>query len=79
MIGMTPFIDCARRLGHDPETVLRPIAAGGADWLRTTFDGFIRRTDITLGAFGWSIVDEPEGPAYRFAWPIWKPPRKPRG
>ncbi len=79
MLSLTPFVDCARRLGHDPEVVLGPIAADGAAWLRTTFDRFVRRSDITLAAFGWSIVDEPEGLAYRFAWPVWTPPpRKPR-
>jgi hypothetical protein len=34
-----------------------------------TFDGFVRRSDVTLAAFGWSVVETPDGPAYRFAWP----------
>jgi hypothetical protein len=69
MINMTPFVDCARRLGHDPAMVLAPAAANGAEWFRETFDGFVRRSDVTLAAFGWSIVETPDGPAYRFAWP----------
>ena len=69
MINMTPFIDCARRLGFDPITVLGPIAAAGPAWFRETFDGFMRRTDVTLEAFGWTVVETPSGPAYRFAWP----------
>ena len=69
MIDMTPFIDCARRLGFDPMVLLGPIAATGPAWFRETFDAFVRRADVTLEAFGWSVVDTPEGPAYRFAWP----------
>jgi hypothetical protein len=69
MINMTPFVDCARRLGHDPASVLGPIAATGADWFRETFDSFARRTDVTLAAFGWSIAETHEGPSYRFAFP----------
>ncbi len=69
MINMTPFIDCARRLGHDPALVLGPIAAGGADWLGETFDSFVVRPDLNLATFGWSIVQTPRGPAYHFAFP----------
>jgi len=69
MINMTPFIDCARRLGHDPIVALGPIATTGPAWFRETFDAFVRRTDVTLEAFGWSIVDTPDGPRYRFEWP----------
>jgi hypothetical protein len=66
MVEMTPFIDCARRLGHDPALALGPIAATGADWLRETFDAFVERSDITLAAFGWSIKQDGRGPAYQF-------------
>lgn len=69
MIDMTPFIDCARRLGLDPVAVLGPVAAGGPAWFRETFEVFVRRTDVTLGAFGWSVVDDSDGPRYVFAWP----------
>jgi hypothetical protein len=69
MIGLTPFIDCARRLGVDPSEVLGPIARTGPEWYRETFESFVQRTDVTLGAFGWSIVETPDGSAYRFSWP----------
>jgi hypothetical protein len=69
MINMTPFVDCARRLGHDPAVVFGPAAVTGAAWFRETFEAFVRRSDITLSAFGWSIIETPEGPAYHFAWP----------
>ena len=77
MLSLTPFVDCARRLGHDPAGILGPIAAEGAPWVQATFEAFVRRTDITLAAFGWSIIETPEGPAYRFAWPAWPVPRRP--
>jgi hypothetical protein len=66
MVNMTPFIDCARRLGHDPKTVLGRAATAGPTWLRELFDGFVRRTDVSLAAFGWELVDTPQGPAYRY-------------
>jgi hypothetical protein len=69
MISLTPFLDCARRLGLDPVDVLGPVAATGPDWFVDTFEAFARRTDVTLTAFGWSLVETPDGPAYRFAWP----------
>jgi hypothetical protein len=69
MIGLAPFIDCARRLGADPAMTLGPIARTGAAWYRETFDGFVVRSDVALEAFGWRIVDTPDGPAYRFSWP----------
>jgi len=66
MVNMTPFIDCARRLGADPATVLGPIAATGADQFRELFEIFVARKDVTLEAFGWSMVETPSGPAYRW-------------
>jgi len=42
---------------HDPSEVLGPIARTGPEWHRETFESFVQRTDITLAAFGWSIVD----------------------
>jgi hypothetical protein len=48
---------------------LGPIARTGAAWYRETFDGFVVRSDVALEAFGWRIVDTPDGPAYRFSWP----------
>ena len=69
MINLTPFIDCARQLGFDPIVVLGPIASTGPAWFQETFAAFVRRPDVTLEAFGWSMVDTPGGPRYRFEWP----------
>jgi hypothetical protein len=65
MVEMTPFIDCARRLGLDPAQTLGAIAAGGPPWLKELFEVFVRRTDVTLGNFGWSLEETAEGLTYR--------------
>ena len=78
MLSLAVFVDCCRRLGGDPAIALGPIAAEGPEWFRMTFEGFVRREDVTLGAFGWSIVDTPDGQAYRFAWPRWSSPMRRR-
>jgi hypothetical protein len=64
MVGLAPFLDCARRLGHDPEVLLGPIAKAGAEWFQQLFEGFVRRSDVTLGNFGWSLAMDPDGPRY---------------
>lgn len=75
MLDLAALVDCSRRLGRDPAELLGPVAAGGPAWLAELFATFVRRTDVTLAAFGWSIVETPEGLAYRFAWPKWVPPK----
>jgi hypothetical protein len=65
MISLAPFVDCARRLGLDPREVLGPVAVRGPAWFHATFERFVVRTDITLAAFGWMLVETPDGPAYR--------------
>lgn len=66
MISLMPFVDCARRLGQEPRAALEPVVAGAPDWYRTMFDAFVDRSDLSLGAFGWALVETPEGGAYRF-------------
>lgn len=70
MIGLAPFLDCARRLGFDPAFVLGPVAAKlGPGWFQETFEAFVRRPDVNLAAFGWSLVETPAGASYRFEFP----------
>jgi hypothetical protein len=69
MVGLVPFIDCARRLGGDPERILGPIAQSGVAEFQKIFNVFVRRSDITLAAFGWSLTEFPEGMAYLVAGP----------
>lgn len=79
MLDLAALVDCARRLGTDPAVLFGPNVAAAPAWLAELFRTFIRRTDITLAAFGWSIVDRPDGPAYHFAWPRWDPPNRRTG
>jgi hypothetical protein len=78
MISLAAFVDCARRLGADPVALLGPAAATGPDWFRETFEAFVRRENLVLRDFGWSIRETADGPAYRFAWPP-DPPARPPG
>lgn len=66
MISLAPFVDCARRLDQDPAALFGPVAATGPAWFRDAVAGFVRRDDVSLGAFGWSLVETDEGPAYRW-------------
>jgi len=63
LLGFAPFFDAARRLGLDTvdvfDTAAERTPADVAELLRT----FGRRSDVTLGAFGWVFEDG----AYRFA------------
>lgn len=65
MINLAPVLDCARRLGLDPAQDLASIANGGPDSFKETFRTFVARTDVTLAAFGWSLVETADGPRYR--------------
>jgi hypothetical protein len=65
LVGLAPLHDCARRLGADPacffDDSVRDLPAEVAELART----FGRRTDVTPRAFGFQVVEEPAGPAYR--------------
>jgi len=69
MIGIAPFVDCARRIGLEPDDLLGPVVANCPAWLRQAFAATIGHPDVTLEALGWSVVETPDGPSYRFAWP----------
>lgn len=66
MIDLTPFVDCARRLGLEPAAVLAPRVAHAPDWLRDLVPVFAARPDATLETFGWRLVASADGPAYRW-------------
>jgi hypothetical protein len=69
MIGIAPFVDCARRLGLDPVDALGAVIEHAPRWLREAFASTTGYADVTLEALGWSVAETPDGPAYRFAWP----------
>ncbi len=77
MLDLTPYYDAARRLGASPIDVFDEAAAADdvPDDVAALARTFGRRTDLTIAAMGWRLEETPDGPAYRFAWPRWTPPK----
>ena len=65
LMVLAPYHDCARRLDVDP-TALFDEAAEDVPELRDVVRRFGRRHDVTPEAFAFELVDEPDGPRYRF-------------
>ena len=63
LLSIAPFYDAAKSLRLDPSDVFDAAAAGVPDDVAELLRAFGRRTDVSLGVFGW-IWD---GEAYRFA------------
>src|SRR5262245_55908058 len=76
MMGLAPYYDCAERLGIDPIALFDAASHSASAEMRGIITNFARRPDITLKAFGWRLLDQPEGPCYRPAerWLIWQSP-----
>jgi len=68
LISLAPYHDCARRLGADAAVLFAEAAAVVPKDVGELAIEFGQRNDVTLAAFGWSVIKTPEGPAYRFAW-----------
>ena len=66
MIVLAPFHDCAQRLGLDVVATFRAAADEGPDSLRSVVAQFGERRDVTPAAFGYSVVEDPDGPSYRY-------------
>jgi hypothetical protein len=67
MVVLAPYHDCARRLGLDVAAMFRDAADDGPDSLRYVVAEFGARNDVTPAAFGFAVVEGPDGPSYRFA------------
>jgi hypothetical protein len=65
LVGLAPYYDCARRLGIDPIRLFDTLAESVGDGMRETVRTFARRTDISLEAFGWRLLESADGPCYR--------------
>jgi len=63
LLSFAPFYDAAKSLRLDPSDVFDAAAATVPDDVADLLRAFGRRTDVSLGVFGW-IWD---GQAYRFA------------
>jgi hypothetical protein len=62
MVAWAPYHYTARQLSVDPVKLFAAGAAWVAGDLAADMQTFARRTDISLGAFGWRLVDTPNGP-----------------
>jgi hypothetical protein len=65
MVGLAPFHDCARRLNADPSAVFDAAAAGLAAEIADLARTFGRRGEVAPEAFGYVVVQEADGLAYR--------------
>jgi hypothetical protein len=66
MVVLAPYHDCARRLGADVANMFRDAAGDGPEGLRQVVIAFGEREDITPAGFGFTVVEGPDGPSYRF-------------
>ena len=67
MMVLAPFHDCAQRLGLDVAATFRAAADEGPESLRRVVTQFGERNDVTPAAFGYAVVEGPDGPSYRYA------------
>jgi len=66
IVGLAPFHDCARRIGLEVSSAFRLAAEVGPESLRDAVVAFGARDDVTPDAFGYVLIEGPEGPSYRF-------------
>lgn len=66
LVALAPYHDCARRLGLDLPATFRSAADDGPETLRHVVVEFGTRDDITPDAWGFAVVNGPDGPSYRF-------------
>lgn len=64
LVALAPYHDCALRLGLDPVKVFDGASVDSPDDLQAMVRKFARRSDVTLGAFGWAVSTSSEGPCY---------------
>jgi hypothetical protein len=65
LVDLAPYFDCAQRLNIDPVALFDEAAMDFEDDVRELVRTFARRSDISLRAFGWQLVDAPDGSCYR--------------
>lgn len=72
MVGLA--VDCfvAQQLGLVPADLFDDVASSLPDgWAPDLLREFGARTDITLEAFGWLLVEQADGPDFMPAQPPW--------
>ncbi len=65
LVGLAPYYDCAQRLGLDPVELFASASADLGDRTQELARTFAHRSDITLQAFGWTLVAGSRGPCYQ--------------
>lgn len=72
MVGLAADYFVAQQLGLVPGELFDDVASSLPDgWVPDLLREFGARTDITLKAFGWLLVETPEGPDFTPAPPPW--------
>jgi hypothetical protein len=64
LVALAPYYDCAHRLGVDSASLFGQVAEAGPPELLAAVRDFGRRDDVSPAAFGWAVVETPEGPRY---------------
>ena len=64
LVGFALYHYVACQLGLDPIELFDEAARYAIPELATLMNAFGRRTDITLGVFGWRRVETPDGPTF---------------
>jgi hypothetical protein len=64
LVAFAPYFHVARALSVDVATLFDDAADYAAPDMAQTMQTFGRRTDVTLGAFGWRQIDTPDGPTF---------------
>jgi hypothetical protein len=65
MVGLALYYDCAERLDIEPIHVFGSASRSASAAMRATVMIFARCHDVTLKAFGWRLLELPDGPCYR--------------
>ena len=65
LMEWSAYFDCAERLGIDPVALFDEAARERSPELRALAARFCRRSDVTLAAFGWTLVEDDGLPCYR--------------
>jgi hypothetical protein len=72
MLGLAVFYFVAQQVGLIPAELFDDVASCLPDgWVPDLLREFGARTDITLKAFGWLLVETPDGPDFTPAPPPW--------
>jgi hypothetical protein len=64
LVAFAPYHHVARLLGLSPQTLFDDAAEYAVPELAQVMQTFGRRTDVTLGAFGWREIEIGDGPTF---------------